>query len=256
MTSSPGPMPTASSARCSAVVQLDTATACARAGERGELLFERGDLGSLGDPAGENHAARGIGLALVHHGFDDGDHQAAILSLLARHQSTRRARPSSRSMVERKPNFSAAFFVQASRRDTGLTLRSGPYSGLSLRAHHAQQRGGEIVEAGLDAARDVEHVVADVGLQREDVGARHVLDVDEVHRGLAVAEDQRRLAGGDAIHPADQHFGVAAVDVHARAVHVEVAQRHVGQVVHVVERAQQAFEHDLARAVPGAVAYG
>ena len=45
--------------------------------------------------------------------------------------------------------------------------------------------------------------------------------------------------GRDALHPADQHLGVDAVDVHARAVDVEVAQRHVVQPVHVVEAAQQ-----------------
>ena len=60
---------------------------------------------------------------------------------------------------------------------------------------------------------------------RQDVGPRDVVDVDEVHRLRAVAEDQRRLAGGDALHPADEHLGVGAVDVHARAVDVEVAQR-------------------------------
>ena len=57
ITSSPGPTPTPSSARCSAVVQFDTAQACARADERGELLLERGDLGALRDPAGQDRRA-------------------------------------------------------------------------------------------------------------------------------------------------------------------------------------------------------
>ena len=60
----------------------------------------------------------------------------------------------------------------------------------------------------------------------------------------------------DALDPADQHFGVLAFDVHARAVDVEVAHRDIVQAVHVVVRAQQALEHDLRSAVPGAVVVG
>ena len=71
----------------------------------------------------------------------------------------------------------------------------------------------------------------------------------EVHRLRAVAEDQRRLAGGDALHPAHEHLGVDAVDVHPRAVDVEVAQRDVVEAVHRVERAQQALVEDLGGAV-------
>ena len=43
------------------------------------------------------------------------------------------------------------------------------------------------------------------------------------------------------------------MQVHARAVDVEVAQRHVGQATHGVARAQQALQHHLAGAVPGLV---
>ena len=72
---------------------------------------------------------------------------------------------------------------------------------------------------------------------------------DEVHRLPAVTEDERRLAGRDALHPADQHLGVEAVDVHPRPVHVEVAQGHVVEAVHRVEAAQHALVEDLGRAV-------
>ncbi len=43
------------------------------------------------------------------------------------------------------------------------------------------------------------------------------------------------------------------MQVHARAVDVEVAQRDVGQAVHRVIGAQQPFEHHLAGPVPGVV---
>ena len=79
---------------------------------------------------------------------------------------------------------------------------------------------------------------------------------DEVHRLRAVAEDQRRLAGGDALHPADEHLGVDAVDVHPRAVDVEVAQRDVVEAAHRVEAAQQALVEDLGGAVERVVGVG
>ena len=52
--------------------------------------------------------------------------------------------------------------------------------------------------------------------------------------------------GVDPLHPADQHLGVLAVDVHPRAVDVEVAQRHVVEPVHVVEGAQQPLVESFA----------
>ena len=44
----------------------------------------------------------------------------------------------------------------------------------------------------------------------------------------AVAEYHRRQAGFDPFHPPDQNFGVSAVNIHARPIDVEVAQRNVG----------------------------
>ena len=115
--------------------------------------------------------------------------------------------------------------------------------------HHLQQRLGEVAQARLDLAGDVVDALGDIAAGGENVGARDVLGVDEVHRLAAVAEDQRRLAVGDALHPAHQHLGVQAVHVHARPVDVEVPQRHVVQAVHRVEAAQ----HALVEALRGAV---
>ena len=55
------------------------------------------------------------------------------------------ASPRRRSTVASKPSISSALRVSASRRGTGLTLRSGPYSGAQVGAHHAQQRRGESI---------------------------------------------------------------------------------------------------------------
>src|SRR5262249_54081838 len=92
-----------------------------------ELALECGNLRALGDPAAQDGAAGGRHLPLVHHGFDDRDHAATVA--FARHHSTSRASPSRRSTCARKPRTRSAFVVSARRRGTGLTLRSGPYSG-------------------------------------------------------------------------------------------------------------------------------
>ena len=122
-----------------------------------------------------------------------------------------------------------------------------------VRTHHLDQHFGQFEEARLDAAGDVENLVCDIGFGGEDVGAGDVGDVDEVHRLRAVAEDQWRLAGIDALHPAHQHLGVDAVDVHPRAVDVEVAQRDVVEAAHRVEAAQQALVEGLGGSVEGVV---
>ena len=64
------------------------------------------------------------------------------------------------------------------------------------------------------------------------------------------------MPGGDALHPAHEHLGVDAVDVHPRAVDVEVAQRDVVEPVHRVEAAQQALVEGLGGAVEGVVGVG
>ena len=66
MTSSPGPTPTASSARCSAVVQFDTAQACGAPTNAANSRSNAATSGPWRDPAAEDHAARGVGLGLAH----------------------------------------------------------------------------------------------------------------------------------------------------------------------------------------------
>src|SRR5262249_8533066 len=92
-----------------------------------KLPLEGGHLGALRDPAAQDGAAGGRHLPLVHLGVDDRDHAATVA--FARHHSTRRLSPSRRSTCARKPKRRSAFVVSARRRGTGLTLRSGPYSG-------------------------------------------------------------------------------------------------------------------------------
>ncbi len=214
------------------MVQFETAHACAAPVSVGELLLERRDLGPLGDPARQDDALRGVGLGLAHHRLGDRQHRQRRRSwrhrlgaIVAHAHATsrrgragpRRGRSSPRSRAGHGPRD-----VSARRRGTGLTERSGPYSGARSEPITTQSAAASSFEAGLGAARDVEHVVGDVGLGGEHVGSGDVGGVHEVHRLRAVTEDHRCLAGDDALHPPDQHLGVLAVHVHARAVHVEV----------------------------------
>jgi hypothetical protein len=118
-----------------------------------------------------------------------------------------------------------------------------------VRIRHAQQGLRQPDEAGLHPAGHVEDLVGRAGLGGKDVGAGDVADVDEVHRLRAVAEYEQRAALGDPLHPAHEHLGVDAVDVHPRAVDVEVAEGHVVEAVHRMEAAQEAFVEGLRRAV-------
>ncbi len=146
----------------------------------------------------------------------------------ARHQSTSRRKPSSRSTSASKPSRSraSARVGEPPRNLVDRPLRADvrPHLG----AHHLDQHLGEL-QAGSSRVplatlktSSLASAAAASTLERATS-----LDVDEVHRLRAVAEDQWRLAGFDALHPTHQHLGVDAVDVHARSVHVEVAQRHV-----------------------------
>ena len=70
---------------------------------------------------------------------------------------------------------------------------------------------GELVERGLDATRDVEHVVGDGARGGKHVAPRDVADVDEIHRLVTGAVDHGRETCVDALHPPHEHFGVRGV---------------------------------------------
>ena len=148
----------------------------------------------------------------------------------ARHQSTSRRRPSSRSTSASKPE------ALARERRVGEPPRNlvdgplGPYSiGTSepITSISSRASSSRLVSTPLATLKttSLESVVGG-----EQVRAGDVVDVDEVHRLRAVAEDQRRAACLDPLHPAHEHLGVDAVDVHPRAVDVEVAKRDVVEV--------------------------
>ena len=152
---------------------------------------------------------------------------------------------------------SLAFACRRSRRGTGLTERSGANSGVRLRWPMTDSKASrEFEQAGLGSAGDIEPTSVAGATAAEDIGARDVANMDEVHGLLAVAEDDRRHAGFKPLHPADQHLGVSAVDVHALAVDVEIAEGDVIEPVHVVVGAEQSLVEGLGRAVEGAVVVG
>ncbi len=131
--------------------------------------------------------------------------------------------------------------VPASRLATGFTVRASRYSGRRfepMMRRSAWASSFRLVSVPLATLKTSSTHVA---LGGQNVCARDVFDIDEVHRLHAVAEDQRCFTGGNAFHPAYQHLGIDAIDVHSRAVNVEITQRDVRQSVHLVETAQQAF---------------
>ena len=72
ITSSPGPTPSATSARCRAPVQFDTATACCDFAVAPRRPLELRDLGALRDPAAADRL-RGGGLFVIgEYGMDSG----------------------------------------------------------------------------------------------------------------------------------------------------------------------------------------
>ena len=170
---------------------------------------------------------RRVGLRFAHHRLGDRDHACTAASRASPATSAPGgAGPPRRSTLARKPSSRSRLRGVGQPARHGIDAALRPVLGLQIR------RPSPSSSAAASSRSDVSVPLAtlntsslDVGLQRQHVGPGDVVDVDEVHRLLAVAEDQRRLAGGDALHPADQHFGVLAVDVHARAVDVEVAQR-------------------------------
>ncbi len=78
ITSSPGPTPAASNARCRAVVQLETAQACGAPTASGELPLKGGDLRALGCPAGKDDTARGGRLWFTEKRFSDWNHRIFV----------------------------------------------------------------------------------------------------------------------------------------------------------------------------------
>ena len=250
MTSSPGPTPTASRARCSAVVQFDTAQACGRAGEAANSCSKAATSGPCVIQPERMTSAAASASCLADHGPGDRDHAGGC------RRAARPARPPpGDELVDAllevdfasKPSSSRRLRSSARRRGTGFTGALRAVLGTSSAGHMcSSERRARSSRRGLRPAADVETLSSLASIARQDVRARDVVDIDEVHGLQAVAEDDRRLAARDALHPADQHLGVAAVDVHARPVDVEVAQRDVVQPVHVVEGAQSPSLKTLA----------
>src|SRR5215831_12593080 len=81
----------------------------------------------------------------------------------------------------------------------------------------------------------------------------HILDMHEIHGLLSVTKNYRRLASIDALHPSDKNLGIAAVDIHARAVNVEIPIGDVVEAMHILKSPQQAFIESLGCPVESAV---
>ena len=176
-------------------------------------------------------------------------------ALLRRHHSTSSDSPSSSDDLsleaQKRPGLASCRPAAAARHSP---CAPAPYSGSSDEPMTDASVCASSPQARFRPAGDVEDLVGDVGASAASTLARAMSwTCTKSIVCVAVAEDHRRLAGRDALHPADEHFGVGAVHVHARSVDVEVAQRDVVQSVHVGEAAQQPFVERLGGAVDRAV---
>ena len=280
ITSSPGPTPAATSARCSAVVQFETtiawrapvyaasassnsctrrpwvsqpertASAAAAASSSPTTGFVIGMRTGRVVPAviGGLHSGKRRQRARACDGGSVRACQQVMVPLREQPQAARQHRP--RLEPDHLPRLLRAGLPPrdvddvAGRRVDRLDVR--------VTGRVAEQRA-QVAQAGLDAGPAVEHLVADVRGHRLDVRLGHVLDVDEVHRLEPIPEDDRRLAAAQPLQPADHHLGVGAEDVHPRAVDVERPEHDVLEAVHLVVGAQDLLVGDLRRAVERAV---
>src|SRR5437879_1361382 len=125
----------------------------------------------------------------------------------------------------------------------------GSVTDLGAAARRLEEEARERVHVGLDAGADVEGPGRG-GLEREEVGARHVADVHVVARLLAVTVHRDRFG---AEHPPreDGDHARLSVRVLARAVDVGVAQRHEGELVLGLVEEGVELARPLADAVGG-----
>ena len=261
MTSSPGPTPATSKARCRAVVQLETAQAWRAPVKRANSVSKAATCGPcVSQPESTTAAAasassrpiKGCAIGITQATFD-----SCSVAALGPPPVDELGKPilkRNRGLEADGAAREAGVGKTARHRIDGALLAM---DWIDVRpAHDMRQVAGDGEKRRLGAAADIER---DVGGRRDrgqDVGARHVAHVQHVHRLLAVAENDGRLAGFETLHPAHQNLRVATVDVHARPVDVEVAQADVVGAVHVVEGAQEAFAERLGGAIEGAVVVG
>src|ERR1051325_964991 len=78
--------------------------------------------------------------------------------------------------------------------------------------------------------------------------------MNEVHRLITIPENHRSLAGFQTLHPANKHLRIPAVDVHARAVSVEITKGDIVKRVTIVEGSEKTFVKGLRYTIEGPVA--
>src|SRR5574342_378127 len=237
-TSSPGRTPTASSARCSAVVPLETAQAWraptyaansrSKAATSGPCVTQPERMAR---PAAWTSASSMSGFAtgIIGLASDTGSPDGFDV----------RAQPAGQAgqpflephlCLEPQQLPRTGGVGQAAPHLHRLPLRrQRDVLRLDLRAHGGEERIAQLAQRRLPLARDVEDLVGHRCLHGEDVGPGHVLHVDEVHRLIALPEDEGRLPLLDESVPADEDLGVLALGVHAWTVDVEVPHGHVRQ---------------------------
>ncbi len=248
ITSSPGPTPVASSARWSAVVHDVVATAWAAPTRAATTRSNSATFGPCVTQPLESTSATARASASPNSRRVSGMLTGWISSLPTAHAATTPPDREGRlraGLRRGSPSPAAPPRPKRRRRGTGLIRRAAASWGRSFEPMTASSRSASWLKEVSTPVPTLNTASLAVGGHGQHVGARHVAHVHEVHGLRAVAEDDRRAAAFDRIHPANHDFGVGAVHVHPGTVHVERPQRDVFQTVHVVEAAEQALVEQL-----------
>ena len=248
ITSSPGPTPTASRARCSAVVQLETAQACGAPTAAANSRSNAADFRTLRHPSRQDRAAGRFGVALVEPGPSDGNDRGRVCShgVGGRHpvvddllleQLLRRL------CADRGTSAAAAAARRTATPAARIRAASRPWRRRRTSRVTSPGRGSIVLDRrigppgfnrGTSPARSLivtslplpMLIVSPDGsrmLTGQQDAARGVAHVGEVAGLRAVAEHDHRPAGQAAQEELGNHLAAVALVVRARTVGVERA---------------------------------
>src|SRR6185437_10957522 len=260
-TSSPGPTPAARSAKCNAVVQLDTAHAYSAPTQSANSRSKATTSGPcVIHPERITRRAASASRSSIQ-GFAMGINRSPFVRTnsgsTGQEISARAFAPPLNQPL--KPFFERNLRLEAEHLLRFAGIGEPPrnriyFSSRSVfrrqtHAHHTTQCSRKLIQTGLDSTGDVEDLIGCGTFRGQDVCPRHVLNEDEIHRLGAIAENQTGLSVRQSLHPADQDFCISAVNIHPRAIYIEISQRDIVQPVHLVETPQQSFVKEFCGAV-------
>src|SRR5204863_5853629 len=115
--------------------------------------------------------------------------------------------------------------------------------------HNPCKQPRHLEQASFGTARDVEYFVADARFDAQNICASYIADVNEVHSLFTVPINDRPSPSFQTFHPANEHFRISAVNVHARTIGIEVSKGDIVEPIGFVECAQEAFSEGFRRTI-------